>query len=62
MASMSWVFDCLDQQLFILARNNALSSLLTGEQKEFQSQYGDYATMIFMFEWIKDWVLNSRQN
>lgn len=51
MASMSWVFDCLDQQLFILARNNALSSLLSATQKESLYQYGDYATMIFMFGW-----------
>ncbi|XZE20585.1 MFS transporter [Pirellulaceae bacterium SH449] len=51
MASMAWVFDCLDQQLFILARNNALSSLLSESQKEFLYQYGDYATMIFMFGW-----------
>jgi MFS family permease len=51
MASMSWVFDCLDQQLFILARNNALSSLLNDEQKKDLFQYGDYATMIFMFGW-----------
>jgi hypothetical protein len=27
-ASLAWLFDCLDQQLFILARNNAMESLL----------------------------------
>ena len=28
MASLAWLFDCLDQQLFILARNFAMESLL----------------------------------
>ena len=27
-ASLAWLFDCLDQQLFILARNSAMQSLL----------------------------------
>jgi hypothetical protein len=28
MASAAWVFDCLDQQVFILARGEALKALL----------------------------------
>ncbi len=51
MASASWVFDCLDQQLFILARNDALKALMPGEDPTKVFQYGDYATMIFMFGW-----------
>lgn len=42
------MFDCLDQQLFILARNNAVSALApTLDTKE----YGGYATAIFVAGW-----------
>ena len=27
MACLAWMFDCLDQQLFILARNSAVAAL-----------------------------------
>ncbi len=30
-ASLAWLFDCLDQQLFILARDNAIRALLAAE-------------------------------
>ena len=54
-ASLAWLFDCLDQQLFILARNNALTSLLTtGGQSpapEVVKLYGGYATSIFVAGW-----------
>ncbi len=51
-ASLAWMFDCLDQQLFILARNNAIQTLLgvsadPGKVKE----YGGYATAIFVAGW-----------
>ncbi len=49
MASMAWVFDCLDQQIFILARDNAMTNLLPHgwDSKE----YGGYATSIFIAGW-----------
>lgn len=51
-AALGWLFDCLDQQLFILARAPAMAELLgpdaaAGEIKK----YGGYATTIFMLGW-----------
>jgi MFS family permease len=49
MASMAWVFDCLDQQIFILARNSAMTNLLP---KGWDANlYGGYATSIFIAGW-----------
>jgi hypothetical protein len=28
MAALAWMFDCLDQQLFVLARDNAIRALM----------------------------------
>ncbi|MDR3402240.1 MAG: MFS transporter [Chthoniobacter sp.] len=49
MASMAWVFDCLDQQIFILARKGAMDSLLHNGQDA--NLYGGYATAIFIAGW-----------
>lgn len=49
MASMAWLFDCLDQQLFILARNFAMESLLPPGMNV--GKYGTYATAIFVAGW-----------
>ncbi len=49
MASLAWLFDCLDQQLFILFRDSALKSLLD-EKADFKT-YGGYATSIFVAGW-----------
>ncbi len=48
-ASLAWMFDCLDQQLFLLARNDAMLALLPSgwDAKE----YGGYATSIFVAGW-----------
>ena len=52
MASMSWVFDCLDQQVFILARGDALKALLpAGTDVPVINQFGGYATSIFIVGW-----------
>ncbi len=51
MASMAWLFDCLDQQLFILARNDALKSLIPGADPSTIKLYGGYATTIFVAGW-----------
>ena len=51
-ASLAWLFDCLDQQLFILARNNAISFLLgPGADPSQVKEYGGYATAIFVAGW-----------
>jgi hypothetical protein len=48
-ASLAWLFDCLDQQLFILARGKAMEALLpTGWDPKL---YGGYATSIFVAGW-----------
>ena len=48
-ATMAWVFDCLDQQLFILARPKAMEALL--EHGLNAKEWGGYATSIFMVGW-----------
>lgn len=49
MASLAWMFDCLDQQLFILARGAAMKSLLPPDWDA--NTYGTYATSIFVAGW-----------
>jgi MFS family permease len=49
MASLAWMFDCLDQQLFLLARNGAMKSLLPAGAD--LKLYGGYATTIFVAGW-----------
>jgi MFS family permease len=52
MASLAWLFDCLDQQLFILARGDALRSLLPpGTEGPVIKEYAGYATSIFVVGW-----------
>src|SRR5678815_5253640 len=48
-AAMAWMFDCLDQQLFILARQSAMATLLPKGMDA--NQYGAYATAIFVAGW-----------
>ncbi|MDB6029071.1 MAG: nanT 1 [Verrucomicrobiales bacterium] len=49
MASLAWLFDCLDQQLFILARGAAMKFLLPPTMDA--KLYGTYATSIFVAGW-----------
>ncbi len=49
MAALAWLFDCLDQQLFILARNSAMTTLLPVGKDP--NEYGPYATAIFVAGW-----------
>jgi MFS family permease len=49
MASLAWMFDCLDQQVFILARNSALTNLLPPGKDV--NEFGGYATAIFIAGW-----------
>jgi len=52
MASMAWLFDCLDQQIFILVRKDALKHLLPeGLDGSQIGAYSAYATSIFMIGW-----------
>jgi len=49
MACLAWLFDCLDQQLFLLARNSAMKALLPPGMDPIK--YGGYATSIFVAGW-----------
>jgi MFS family permease len=48
-AALGWMFDCLDQQLFNLARVPAMKDLLEPGQNV--AEYGGYATSIFLVGW-----------
>ncbi|MCA9061021.1 MAG: MFS transporter, partial [Planctomycetaceae bacterium] len=48
-SALGWLFDCLDQQLFLLARRPAMADLLTEGQDP--NLYGGYATAIFVLGW-----------
>jgi MFS family permease len=63
-AALGWLFDTMDQQLFVLARNPAMAELVNvsdiTEQDEKKKQdaiknrrdtFGGYATTIFMLGW-----------
>jgi MFS family permease len=51
-ASFGWLFDCMDQRLFILARESALRDLLgpTAAAAEVKT-YGGYATTAMILGW-----------
>jgi len=45
-ASMAWLFDCLDQQLFNLARDAAMEQLLVDKSRA--TEFGPYTTSVFL--------------
>jgi len=52
LASLAWLFDCLGQQVFIIARNPALTSLMgPGVEPDRIKEWGGYMTSIFMVGW-----------
>ena len=50
MAALAWLFDCFDQQIFILFRDDALRQLRLPEGADVKA-YGGYATSIFVAGW-----------
>lgn len=57
-ASAGWLFDCMDQRLFILAREPALAELLGGQAaREVVKTYGGYATTAMMIGWATGGIL-----
>ena len=51
-ASLAWLFDCLDQQLFILARDNAVKALsAAGTSGPELKSLGGWAQSIFVAGW-----------
>jgi MFS family permease len=56
-ASLGWLFDTMDQQLFTLARRPAIAELLgPGATTSAIAEYSGYATMIFMIGWASGGV------
>src|SRR5258708_2005421 len=50
-ASAAWCFDCLDQQLFILARDNAVKALSPGVDSLTQGKMSGWAMSVFVAGW-----------
>lgn len=51
-ASLAWLFDCLDQQLFILARDNAVKALSpVGTSDDRVRELSGFAQAIFVAGW-----------
>lgn len=56
-AALGWLFDCLDQQLFILARPQAMEDLLSYLKTDpekfafWKNTFGDIATSVFIAGW-----------
>lgn len=50
-AALGWLFDCLDQQLFNIARVPAMRQLLNTGDVRVITEYGGYATSIFLMGW-----------
>jgi MFS family permease len=51
-AALGWLFDCLDQQLFTLARPTAMRDLLgVAEGSPLIGEWGGYVTSVFILGW-----------
>lgn len=55
-AALGWLFDCLDQQIFVLTRKPAMEALLvtadgTPPSQQVLAEYSGYATAIFLIGW-----------
>ena len=50
-ASVGWMFDTMDQQLFNLARKPALADLMVGKDAGAQADMAGISTAIFMIGW-----------
>jgi MFS family permease len=48
-ASLAWLFDCLDQQIFNLARDGAMEALIPDQT--LATEYGPYTTSVFLVGW-----------
>jgi MFS family permease len=52
LASLAWLFDCLGQQVFVIARNPALASLMpAGTAPDKLKEWAGYMTSIFIVGW-----------
>lgn len=51
MASLAWLFDCLGQWVFVIARNPAIAALMPGTGSDVQKKWGGYTTAVFVLGW-----------
>src|SRR5918999_44382 len=57
-ASAGWLFDCMDQRLFILARESALKELLGASAAAAEiKQYSGYATTSMILGWATGGII-----
>src|SRR5689334_15950029 len=58
-ASGGWLFDCMDQRLFILARESALRKMLAGDPQALASiqTYIGYATTSMILGWATGGII-----
>jgi MFS family permease len=47
--SLAWLFDCLDQQIFTLARDGAMEALIPDQK--LATEYGPYTMSVFLVGW-----------
>jgi MFS family permease len=50
-ATLGWLFDSMDQRLFVIARTPALRELLPGTSEAELASYAGYATAVFILGW-----------
>ena len=48
-ASLAWLFDCLDQQVFNLSRDGAVEDLIAN--KSHATEFASYTTSVFLIGW-----------
>lgn len=51
LAAFGWLFDTMDQQIFIASRSITMADLLPEADRVVQTKYGGYATTIFILGW-----------
>ncbi|MCA9442348.1 MAG: MFS transporter, partial [Candidatus Omnitrophica bacterium] len=59
-ASCGWLFDCMDQRIFVLGRESALKELLTGQGGDVTHElkpYIGWATMWMIFGWATGGII-----
>ena len=58
-ASCGWLFDCMDQRIFILARTSALQELLRGDPQALSrvTAYAGYATTAMILGWATGGII-----
>ena len=57
-ASCGWLFDCMDQRLFVLARESALKELLAGDPRlPYLKTYIGYATTAMILGWATGGII-----